>query len=153
DACAKARQSRNPVPKERQGERSKAQGELVYTDVWGPAKVKTPSGMRYFITFTDDHTRETHTYLMRNKSEALSRYVEYEAWVKTQRNAMIKALQPDNGGEYPSHEFEMHTKRQGTVQRFTVHDTPQQNGVAERLNRTLVEHANAMRMAAAMPKT
>lgn len=57
-------------------------------------------------------------------------------------------LRTDNGGEYTSHEFSQYCKDQGIARQFTVPNTPEQNGVAERLNRTLAEKARCMRFQA-----
>ena len=68
---------------------------------------------------------------MAEKSEALTKYKEYEAWLQTQFKSKIKRLQSDRGGEYKSSDFDTHLKSQGTVRSLTVHDTPEQNGVSE----------------------
>ena len=64
-----------------------------------------------------------------------------------------KVLQLDRGGEYLLKDFDNHLKANGTIRSLTVHDTPEENGVAERLNCTLLEHARAMLMTAQLPKT
>jgi hypothetical protein len=109
DACIKGRITRSPISKERLTERSNTQGQKIHTDVWGPAQTQSLGGNKWYITFTDDYTRETFTYLMRNKSEAFSKYQEYEAFLKQQRNIIIKKLQSDRGGEYLSNEFKLYT--------------------------------------------
>ena len=82
----------------------------------------------------------------------LLKYKEYEAWMGTQYGKRIKILQSDHGGEYLSKEFNTHLKAQGMIRSLTVHDTPEENGVARRLNRTLLEHARAMLLMAQLPK-
>ena len=90
---------------------------------------------------------------MKNKSDAHDRYRTYEAWAKTHRGvAAIEELQSDRGGEYLGHEFTAHLEAEGTTRRLTVHDSPQQNGKAERLNRTLSERARALLFDARLPK-
>jgi transposase InsO family protein len=89
---------------------------------------------------------------MAKKSDAFSCYKQYEAWIETQHDAKIKRLQTDRGGEYLSEAFTARLKSKGTVRSLTVHDTPEENGVSERLNRTLLEHARAMHLAANLPK-
>ena len=69
-----------------------------------------------------------------------------------QLNAKLKRLQSDRGVEYISDEFDQYLKSKGTTRSLTVHNTPEQNGVAERLNRTLVEHARTMHYTADLPK-
>ena len=72
--------------------------------------------------------------------------------MRTQYGKRVKILQPDCGGEYLSKEFNTHLKAQGTIRSLTVHDTPEENGVAERLNHTLLEHARAMLLMVQLPK-
>jgi transposase InsO family protein len=88
----------------------------------------------YYISFMDDYSRESVIYLMKNKSEAFEKYKLYEAMMKTQWNVKIKSLVSDQGGEYTSHEFKDYLDKQGTAQNLTVHNTPESNGIAERLN-------------------
>ena len=89
--------------------------------------------------FTDDNTRLTHLTLLHNKNDAFQSYKDYEAWCDTHLNARIKVLHSGCSGEYLGKEFIMYLKSKGTVQKLTVHDTPQHNGVAEHQNRTIVE--------------
>ena len=70
-----------------------------------------------------------------------------------QWNVCIKTLVSDRGGEYTSKEFEDYLSRKGIKHRLTIHDTPEQNGVAERLNRTLVEKSRAMLLESNLPKS
>src|ERR1700678_3783063 len=84
------------------------------------------------------------SYLLRFKSETFDAYKVYEAELKKQKGVGIKRLHTDRSGEYLSKEFTDHLKQAGTLQNLTVHDTPEHNGVAERLNRTLLEKVRAM---------
>ena len=86
------------------------------------------------------------------KAETFASYKSYEAWLATQFNAKIKCLCSDRGGEYLSNEFSQHLKLKGTERCITVHDTPEHNGVAERLNCMLVEHVRAMLHVSGLPK-
>ena len=153
ESCVYAKSSRKPVSKVREGERAAVFGGEVHSDLWGPAPVESKGGKRYYITFTDDKTRLTHLYLLRNKDEAFATYKEYEAWVATQLSVKIKILHSDRGGEYKGKEFIAHLKSKGTISKYTVHDTPQQNGVAERRNRTIVERIRALLHASGLPRT
>ena len=92
-------------------------------------------------------------YLLSCKSDALKAYVEYKAWLYMQYNMKVKHLHSNCGGEYLSKEFCNHLASHGTERRLTMHDTPQENGVAERLNRTLVERVQAMLHTAQLPKS
>ena len=128
-------------------------GKEVHTDVWGPSPVTSKCWCKYFITFTDDATHYLVTYLLHTKAEAFGTYKAFEALALTQQHcATIKILCLDSGGEYLSEAFDQHLKSAGTAQRLTVHDTPQLNGVAERLNCTLVKRIWVFTHSSGLPK-
>ena len=83
------------------------------------------------MSFTDDYTRWTMIYCISQKLEVLSKYKEYETWMRTQYSKCIKILQSDHGGEYLSKEFNTHLIAQGALRSLTVHDMPEENGVTE----------------------
>ena len=101
--------------------------------------------------FTDDKTHLTYLHLLRQKSEAFAAYQDFKAWCHTQHDAIIKVLHSDRGGEYLGKEFVMYLKAAGMKQKLTVHDTPQHNGIAERLNCTLLEKVRAMLHESGLP--
>ncbi|KAL0288219.1 UNVERIFIED_CONTAM: Retrovirus-related Pol polyprotein from transposon TNT 1-94 [Sesamum radiatum] len=118
--------------------------DLVHTDVCGPLSIPTRGGFSYFITFSDDHSRYGYVYLMRYKSEAFGRFKEYRLEVENQTNRKIKALRSDRGGEYLSGEFIDYLKENGILPQWTPPGMPQLNGVAERMNRTLLDMVRSM---------
>jgi transposase InsO family protein len=141
------------VPKVRISPPAQHFGDEIHTDVWGPSPIATCQGRKYFATFTDDATRYTVTYLLRTKVEALEAYKSFEAWAITQGHCtVIKVLRSDCGGKYLSRAFDQHLKKAGTARKLTTHDTPQLNGVAEHLNRTLLERIHALTHASSLPK-
>ena len=73
-----------------------------------------------------------------------SKFKEFKALVENQTNKKIKVLRTDNGGEFCSREFEQFCKQCGIVKQKTTPYTPQQNGVAERMNKTLLERSRSM---------
>jgi transposase InsO family protein len=77
--------------------------------------------------------------LQRTKDETFNSYKEVEAWADTQHDLKIKCLRSDRGGEFLSNEFSVHLKKQGTERKLTTHDTPEHNGIAEHVNRRLLE--------------
>ena len=99
---------------------------------------------RDFITFTNDYSRYCYTYFLKKKSEALEKFKEFKASVENEFKIKIKALRADRGGEYLSNEFQYFLKECGIRPKFTAAYLPQQNGLSERLNRTLVEAARSM---------
>ena len=124
--------------------RSKEKLELVHTDVCGPMQTQSFGGSRYFITFIDDYSCYCYTYFLKKKSEALEKFKEFKASVENEFKMKIEALRADRGGEYLSNEFQQFLKECGIRPDFTAAYSPQQNGVSERLNRTLVEAARSM---------
>jgi hypothetical protein len=109
-SCVYAKAQRQPIPDVHKGPRATEYGAEVHSDVWGPSKVATLAGCRYYVSFTDDFTRKTHLYLLKNKSEVIGVYRDYEAWCRAQRNAPIKILRSDRGGEYMGEAFIRHLK-------------------------------------------
>jgi transposase InsO family protein len=114
-------------------------GEEVHSDVWGPSPVTSIGGRKYYITFTDDYTRYTWAQTLKAKSDAITAYKSFAAWARTQHSAVIRQLRSDQGGEYMSNNLKGFLQEQGTEQRLMTHDTPQHNGIAESLNRCLLE--------------
>ena len=86
------------------------------------------------------------------KSETFAAYQQFEAWLDCQLVAKIKMLHSDRGGEYLGNEFILYLQRQGMAQHLTMHDTPQHNGIAEQLNRTILERIRALLHASGQPK-
>jgi transposase InsO family protein len=103
--------------------------------------------------FIDDFSRYTTIYFLKKKSEVLTHFKQYFNLVIRQHDLPIQVLRSDNGGEYNSCAFEAFCKDEGIQQQFTVSYTPQQNGVSERKNRTLVEAARAMLLTVVLPKS
>ena len=118
--------------------------QLIHSDVCGPMKTESVGGKKYFVTFTDDYTRCTSSAFLKNKSEVLAQFKQFEAKATSQSGNQIGTLRTDNGGEYTSKEFEEYLVEKGIHHETSIPYTPEQNGVAERLNRTLCEKAKAM---------
>ncbi|KAG6389166.1 hypothetical protein SASPL_150625 [Salvia splendens] len=83
-------------------------------------------------------------YTMKSKIEVLGIFLKWKAQVEYQMGRKIKVLRSDNGGEYKSDHFQDVCQECGIVRNFTVRNTPQQNGVSEHMNRTLVEKVRCM---------
>lgn len=118
--------------------------ELVHTYICGPMQTRSLGGAYYFLLFIDDCTRFSWVYFLSNKSQAFRYFKEFKVMIENQTTKKIKILRSDQGGEYKLNEFMNFCKQHGIIQQFTVPHTPQQNGVAERKNRTLVECARSM---------
>ena len=81
---------------------------------------------------------------MKNKDEVLGIFLKWKTMVENQTGRRIKCIRTDNGGEYKNDHFNKVCENDGIVRHFTVRHTPQQNGVAERMNRTLLEKVRCM---------
>ena len=122
----------------------KLQLVLVHSDVCRPMSVESLTGKLYFVTFIDDCSRCVKVYFIRTKSEVLAKLKEFEVAATNEAGCKIETLRTDNGGEYTSYELEYYLKKTGIKHETSVSYSPQQNGVAERMNRTLLESARAM---------
>ncbi|GJX55292.1 putative RNA-directed DNA polymerase [Tanacetum coccineum] len=117
---------------------------LIHTDVCGPLRHVSRKGASYFLTFTDDFSRYGYVYLLKHKHEVFETFKVFKAEVELQLGKKIKALRSDRGGEYLSQEFKDYLSENGIVQNLTSPYTPQQNGVSERRNRTLLDMVRSM---------
>jgi hypothetical protein len=98
----------------------------------------------YYVSFINDFSRKTWIYFLRKKSEVFNRFKEFKALVENQIEKQIKVLRIDNGRDFCGNEFEEFYKKCGIARQRTTPYTPQQNGVAERMNMTLMEKARCM---------
>jgi transposase InsO family protein len=98
----------------------------------------------YYVTFIDDFSRKTWIYFLKAKDEVFNKFQEFKALVENLSGRKIKVLRSDNGGEYTSNEFKDFCREAGIKRELTTPYNPQQNGVAERKNRSIVEAAKAM---------
>ena len=153
DSCEYAKLTRKLIGKLCDPLHQSNLGDEVHTNLWGPSPVQTGGHSRYYASFTDNYTWYTQLYLQKANSDTFDSYQAFEAWLSTQFNTKVKRLHSDHGGEYLSAEFMKYLKSKGTERRVTMHDTPEHNGVAERLNWTLVEQVCAMMHASSMPKS
>lgn len=150
--CAEGKLSKTKFPTTG-GNRSKLPLELLHMDVCGPMDVPTPTGYRYFMVIVDDATRYTHVALLKEKSEAFDHFVEFKNRAEKYLERYIKAIQSDPGGEFVSKAFIDLCIREGIERRLSNPRTPEQNGVAERKNRSLMESARSMLHGQSMAKT
>lgn len=126
---------------------------IVHYDVWGSSLTVSLFGFHYFVTFVDDYSRTMWVYLLKTKSDVLSIVKSFVYMVTTQFDAKIHTFRSDNGGEYLSgglssifYEFEM-------IHRTTCRGTSEQNSVAERKNRHLLEVTRALMVTMNVTKT
>ncbi|KAG7641364.1 Ribonuclease H-like superfamily [Arabidopsis suecica] len=117
--------------------------DLVHSDVWTSPCVSRDNN-KYFVTFIDEKSKYTWITLLPSKDRVFEAFTNFETYVTNQFNAKIKVFRTDNGGEYTSQKFRDHLAKQGIIHQTSCPYTPQQNGVAERKNRHLMEVARSM---------
>ena len=137
EACIDGKATRLPFAKKAMF-RATTQLQLVFSDVCGPLPVTSKEGARYFAMFTDDFLRKTLVYLLRMKDKVFDAFKLWKPLVENEVEHKIKVLRTDNGGEYVNHAFESFLAVHGIKHQKTNVYTPQDNGVAERMNRTLL---------------
>lgn len=117
---------------------------IVHSDIWGPSRTLNINGSRWFITFIDDHTRACWVYLLKNKSDCGEVFKKFHKHVENVFQSRIHVLRSDNGGEYFANDLKAYLTEHGILHQSSCTKTPQQNGVAERKNRHLLEMSRAI---------
>ncbi|GJX10003.1 retrovirus-related pol polyprotein from transposon TNT 1-94 [Tanacetum coccineum] len=127
--------------------------DYVYSDLWGPSQVESLGGKRYFLSIVDDYSMRVWAYILRFKHEAFGKFKEWKQLVENQTGRTIKKLRTDNGLEFCNWEFEQLCIESGIARHLTVAGTPQHNGVAERMNKTLMDKVRCLLIQSGLPKT
>ena len=118
--------------------------KLVHRGLGRPFPHPSFSKAKYVLTFIDDLSRHTFVYFLNQKFEVFEYFQDFKYFVEKQTRKFIKVLRIDNGGEYVNQRFEKFCILEGIDLQHTIPYSPQQNGVAERKNRSLKEMANSM---------
>ena len=126
--------------------------ELVHSDVCGPLKVRSIGGALYFVTFIDDYSRKLWVRMLKSKDKVFDVFKEFHVSVERETGKKLKCIRTDNGGEYLG-SFDAYCREQGIKHQRTPPKTPQLNGLAERMNRTLVERVRCLLSDAKLPKS
>ena len=111
----------------------------VFSDVHGPVPIRSRKGNQYWVTFIDDHSRFPAVYFIARKSDVFDAFRRYKAWAENATGQRIGALRDDKGGEYMAGDFDRFLAEAGIRREHSIRDTPQQVGVAERMNRSIAE--------------
>ncbi|KAJ4813156.1 polyprotein [Rhynchospora pubera] len=151
EGCVLGKHPKSSFPKEA-SYRAKKPLELIHTDICGPITPNSLGKHRYFITFVEDFSRRTWVYFLKEKSEAFAVFKKFKVLVEKLNGNYIKAVRSDRGGEYISKEFEYFCEEHGIRRFLTAPYSPQQNGVAERKNRTILDMVRSMLKSKNMPK-
>ncbi|KAH9682681.1 hypothetical protein KPL71_027445 [Citrus sinensis] len=127
--------------------------DYIHSDLWGPSQTVSLGGAKYFLSFIDDYSRMVWVYVLKGKDEVFDRFKQWKALVETQSGRKIKRLRTDNGLEFCNKQFDDFCKLNGIARHKTVSYTPQQNGLAERMNRTLMDKVRCLLIHSKLPQT
>ncbi|KAJ7950679.1 Retrovirus-related Pol polyprotein from transposon TNT 1-94 [Quillaja saponaria] len=150
DACEFAKHKRASYPL--LNNKSTTPFALIHSDVWGPSRVVSLSGYKWFVTFIDCFSRTTWVYLLRAKNEVFTCFQMFHKLVCTQFDGKVKILRSDNGTEYTEGNFQKYLRDHIIMHQTSCVDTSAQNGTAERKNRHLLEVAQSLMFTMNVPK-
>jgi hypothetical protein len=142
EVCVMGKQHRKPFLKK--SSRASQPLDLVYSDVCGSISPTSIGGSMYFLIFTDDFSGKTWIYVLKEKKEVLSKFKEFKNLIEKQSECKLKCIRTDMRGEYISCDCDDYCKENGIVHQLTMPQTPQQNGVSERKNRTIINMVRCM---------
>ncbi|KAJ1700890.1 hypothetical protein LUZ63_000669 [Rhynchospora breviuscula] len=126
---------------------SSAPLELIHADVWGPAPILTTNGFKYFVVFIDDFSKFSWIFFLSSKAEVVSIFTNFKLQVENLFDRKIKRLRTDGGTEFRP----LTRLFPELVHQLTCPHTPEQNGVAERKNRHILELSLAIINQASIP--
>ena len=126
---------------------------LIYIDVWGLTRIQSISRPKWFVSFIDDCKRVTWVFLMKHEFDVSTIFLVFHKMVKTQFDAKIQTVRFNNGREYFNQFLSSYFEKEGIIHQSFCTDTPQQNGVAGRKNRHLLEVTRALIFPMNVPKT
>ncbi|GKA14853.1 putative RNA-directed DNA polymerase, partial [Tanacetum coccineum] len=149
EICQRAKQTRKPFPLS--DHKTKLLGEIVHLDLWGPYKVVSHTGHRYFLTVVDDYTRAVWVYLIKSKDEVFESINIFYNLIKNQFKRTVKIFRSDNGTEFLNQTFNKFCNDKGIVHQTSCAYTPQQNGVVERKHRHLLNVARCLMFQGGIP--
>nr|GFA39430.1 putative ribonuclease H-like domain-containing protein [Tanacetum cinerariifolium] len=116
----------------------------LHMDLFGPTSVSSISHKWYCLVVTDDFSRFTWTFFLKSKDETSGILKKFITEIENMKDLKVKIIRCDNGGEFRNKEMNYFCSQKGIKREFSNARTPQQNGVAERRNRTLIEAARTI---------
>ncbi|GKA67139.1 putative ribonuclease H-like domain-containing protein [Tanacetum coccineum] len=118
--------------------------ELLHMDLFGPVSVESINKKKYCLVVTDDFSRFSWVFFLATKDETNEILYKFITGLENQLNHKVKIIRSDHRTEFKNHAMNELCAKKGIKREFSVARTPQQNGVAERKNRTLIEAARTM---------
>ncbi|GJZ82184.1 putative ribonuclease H-like domain-containing protein [Tanacetum coccineum] len=127
--------------------------QLLHMDLFGPTSVRSLNHKTYCLVITDDFSRFSWVFFLRTKDETSGILKDFIRQIENQLNQKVKSIRCDNGTEFKNRDFIEFCGSKGIKREYSNARTPQQNGVAERKNRTLIEAARTMLADSFLPNT
>ncbi|GJS11413.1 putative ribonuclease H-like domain-containing protein [Tanacetum coccineum] len=127
--------------------------QMLHMDLFGLTFVKSIMKKMYCLVVTDDFSRFSWVFFLATKDETSGILKAFITGIENQINHRVKIIRCDNGTEFKNKEMNQFCEMKGIKREFSVARTPQQNGVAERKNRTLIEAARTMLADSKLPTT
>nr|GEZ95383.1 retrovirus-related Pol polyprotein from transposon TNT 1-94 [Tanacetum cinerariifolium] len=124
---------------------------LLHVDLCGPMRVERINRKRYVLVVVDDYSRHTWVFFLHSKDEASEVIISFIKKTQVNLQLQVQCVRTDNGTEFKNKTLAKFFDEVGITQQFSAARTPQQNGVVERRNRTLVEAARTMLTFANLP--
>ena len=150
-ACAKGKQTRKSFKSKDIVSTSKPL-ELLHLDLFGPSRTQSLGGKLYGFVIVDDYSRFTWVIFLSHKNDAFDEFVNFCKVVQKDQKFVIMKIMSDHGTEFENSNFDEFCRNEGISHNFSAPRTPQQNGVVERKNRTLVEMARTMLSERGLPQ-
>jgi hypothetical protein len=149
ESCVMAKQHKTPFPTS--DSKTTRRLELLHMDMCGPMQQSSLSGKHFLATFLDDYTKLSVVQTVARKSKVPAVIKEIISMLETRSGERLQRVRTDGGGEYVNAELQSYFRGRGITHEKTAPYSPQQNGAAERLNRTIIERTRAMLFAANLP--
>ncbi|GJT28170.1 putative ribonuclease H-like domain-containing protein [Tanacetum coccineum] len=127
--------------------------QMLHMDLFGPTSVRSINHKTYCLVVTDDYSRFSWVFFLATKDETSGILKTFITGIENQINHKVKIIRCDNGTEFKNNDMNQFCGMKGIKREFSVARTPQQNGVAERKNRTLIEAARTMLADSLLPTT
>ena len=118
--------------------------ELLHMDLFGPNAYKSFGGNSFGLVIVDDFSRFPWVLFLDDKSQVQKIFENFARKTQNQFEVKIKKVRSDNGTELKNANVDTFLDEEGISHEFSATYTPQQNGVVERKNRTLIEMARTM---------
>ena len=143
ETCIKSKHVKSSFDKKKEIS-TKRPLELLHMDLFGPNRVASLGGKYFCLVIVDDYSRYTWVFFLSQKSDTFDTFWTFAKKIQNELDLRIKTIRSDHGREFENHDFKNMCDELGIMHQFSAPRTPQQNGVAERKNRTLLDMSRTM---------